>query len=248
MTATPLGADLDVLLLHGAWCGAWVWDEVRSQLAATGFRVAAPQLPIGQTEARISDYVSVALGQAGTQRVRLVVGHSLAGILLEPLALQCGVQSLMYLTAFVPASGMSLREQWKLTPALMQSGWSRAVTADTSGLTSWTQVDMAVDHLFNDCPPDAARAGAAELRPQAWTLARDIHRAPLTTPSTVVTATHDRLLDSRELRRSAERIEVKTFVEIASDHMPMISHPDRLAVLIQRALELRNPRQEEMVF
>lgn len=241
MSASPISPDLDVLLLHGAWCGGWVWDKVRSELAATGLRVAAPQLPLGRTDARVSDYVSAALDQAGARPVGLVVGHSLAGILLEPLALQCRAQSLMYLTAFVPESGVSLREQWKLQPPLILPGWSQAVTSDPAGRTSWTEIDAAVDHLLNDCPPDAARAAAAQLRPQAWTLARDIHQAPLTTPSTVVTATRDRLLDSSELRRSAERINVKTFAEIAADHMPMISHPGELANLIRRALELGDP-------
>jgi pimeloyl-ACP methyl ester carboxylesterase len=244
MSASRASPDLDVLLLHGAWCGAWVWDKVSSALTAAGLRVAAPQLPLGQTDARVRDYVSSAIGQAGASSVGLVVGHSLAGILLEPLALQCRVQSLMYLTAFVPQPGVSLREQWTAQPPLILPGWSRAVAADPSGVTSWTHINTAVDYLMNDCPPDAARATAAQLRPQAWTLTRDIHHTPLTTPSTVVTASRDRLLDSSELRHSAERIDVKRFAEIEADHMPMISHPRQLAELIQRALELRHTDQK----
>jgi hypothetical protein len=56
-----------------------------------------------------------------------------------------------------------------------------------------------------------------------------------------VTATHDRLLNSSELRRCGELIADATFTEIEADHMPMLSRPRQLTELIQRLLELRHP-------
>ena len=247
MSASRITPELDVLLLHGAWCGAWVWEEVRAALTAAGLRVAAPQLPIDHPEAGVRDYVSSVLDQTGGAPVKLAVGHSLAGILLEPLAAQCRLGSLMYLTAFVPISGMSLRAQWKTSPTVFHPGWSEAVTSDTAGGTRWTQIDAAVDYLLNDCPPEEARGAALRLQPQSWALARDRHETPLTTPSTIVTAADDRLLNSAELRRSGERITGAAFTELSADHMPMISRPGQLTELIQRVLERGHTRPGEMV-
>ena len=240
------GAELDVLLLHGAWCGPWVWDEVSDALTAAGLRVAAPRLPIEHAEAGVHDYVSSVLDRTGGAPVKLAIGHSLAGILLEPLAARCPLGSIMYLTAFVPVPGMSLRAQWKTNSTLFRPGWSEAVTSDT-GATRWTQIDAAVDYLLNDCRPAEARAAALKLQPQAWALARDRHETPLTTPSTIVTAAHDRLLNSEELRRGGEQITGAAFAELNADHMPMISRPGQLAALIQRVLERRHTQPGEMV-
>lgn len=236
MNRSDGSTNLDVLLLHGAWCGPWVWDEVRTALTESGLRVVAAQLPREQATAGISRHVAAVLDQIGTQSVELAVGHSLAGILLEPLAAQRPVRSLMYLTAFVPHSGVTLRGQWKTNPGLIRPEWAPAVSSDSAGTTRWTQIDAAVEYMLNVCPPDTARAAAARLGPQAWTLAQDVPEAPLITPSAVVTAAHDRLLDSGQLRRSAERIPNAAFAQIESDHMPMISRPLELTELIRRSL------------
>jgi pimeloyl-ACP methyl ester carboxylesterase len=45
--ATPASgvAKAPVVLVHGAFLGAWCWDEVIPRLAAAGHEVAAPDLP-----------------------------------------------------------------------------------------------------------------------------------------------------------------------------------------------------------
>jgi pimeloyl-ACP methyl ester carboxylesterase len=39
------------LLVHSAWCGGWVWDEVARRLEKAGHRVTAVDLPSAGTDA-----------------------------------------------------------------------------------------------------------------------------------------------------------------------------------------------------
>ena len=142
-------ASIDVVLLHGAWCGPWIWEETEAVLRARGLTVSSPQLPI-ERPARVEDYVASVLAQTGGAPIGLAVGHSLAGILLEPLAMRTPVQRLMDLAAFGPQPRIALRDQWRWTPTLLQPGWGAAVGAGPGDTTRWTDIDVAAEVLFGD--------------------------------------------------------------------------------------------------
>jgi len=228
-------ASIDIVLLHGAWCGPWIWHETAQMLRSQGLTVCAPQLPI-ERPAGLEDYVASVLAETGDATIGLAVGHSLAGILLESLAARTRVQRLMYLAAFVPRPGRTLRDQWRRSPALLQAGWGSAVGAGPGDTTRWTDLDAAAEVLFGDCAPEVARGAAARLAPQSWALTRDHFAGTLTTPSTVVVATRDQLLDPATLCRSARVISRRHAETIDAGHMPMISRPDELARMIVRTL------------
>ena len=63
------------LLVHGAWGGGWVWDDVASALAQRGHDVAAPDLPCEDIDLTQLDYAAA----LGPHADAIVVGHSLAG-------------------------------------------------------------------------------------------------------------------------------------------------------------------------
>ena len=95
---TPVDASLPTLLLvHGAWHGAWCWERFVPWLEGRGYRVVAPNLRRHGPEAvraglrwtRIGQYVEdidAALGALGEPPERVVlVGHSMGGLIVQKL-------------------------------------------------------------------------------------------------------------------------------------------------------------------
>lgn len=111
----------DFVLVHGTWHGAWCWREVAVILESRGNRVFAPCLAgVGERASEpgrnirlydhIDDVVQVFV-QEDLREVTLV-GHSYGGMVITGAADKCRdrIAQLVYLDAFVPASGQSLRD------------------------------------------------------------------------------------------------------------------------------------------
>ncbi|MBX0328481.1 alpha/beta hydrolase [Oscillochloris sp. ZM17-4] len=84
--------DTPILLIHGAWHGAWCWEPAMADLAARGFVCHAVSLrghggsprPPGFARSTVVQYagdVRAAIAAAGPRP--LVVAHSLGGYLLQ---------------------------------------------------------------------------------------------------------------------------------------------------------------------
>jgi pimeloyl-ACP methyl ester carboxylesterase len=221
----------DVLLLHGAWCGAWIWEPLVATLASRGVVAAAPELPAEDGRADVEAYVGVALATLAPDDRPLVVGHSLAGLLLEPLAARQPVAGLVYLAAFVPEPGLSLRDCWRRHGRQMfVPGWDRGTEARPGDVSAWSDLEAAVATLFGRAEPGVAREAAAQLRPQAWHLTNSTFVGSLATPSHCLLASEDRLLAPEwSAADAAARLGVFPHVLAGADHCPMLSQPAELA-------------------
>ncbi|MFC3125195.1 alpha/beta hydrolase [Pseudoroseomonas globiformis] len=108
----PAEADAPALLfLHGAGCGAWVWDEgFGARCAAHGLDGTAPLLTRhrGATGLSVLDYVAEARALlAGLKRDVVLVGHSLGALVAQHLLLEPAVRGAVLLTP-VPPEGLWL--------------------------------------------------------------------------------------------------------------------------------------------
>ncbi|MEP7045725.1 MAG: alpha/beta hydrolase [Ilumatobacteraceae bacterium] len=109
------------VLVHGAWCGSWVWRDVVEQLAGLGHRAAAPTLTgLGERSHLLSDDVGL------TTHVDDIVGHiefedltdvdlvgwSYGGMVITGVLARIPqrIRSAFYLDAFVPTDGQSLAD------------------------------------------------------------------------------------------------------------------------------------------
>jgi pimeloyl-ACP methyl ester carboxylesterase len=114
-TQSPPSQRPPILLLHGAFAGAWCWQQVQQDLAEAGWESYALSLRgHGQSEgalmlasATINDYladVESALATVGEPCI--VIGHSLGGYLAQQIAERQMVAGLA-LIASIPPYGLS---------------------------------------------------------------------------------------------------------------------------------------------
>jgi pimeloyl-ACP methyl ester carboxylesterase len=108
-----------IVLVHGAWAGAWSWKGAAKLLRQRGFDVYAPSMTgIAERSHVAPEHVSLAshvADIAGLMRYEelenvLLVGHSYGGMVITGAAdREPGhVAGMIYLDAFVPESGQSL--------------------------------------------------------------------------------------------------------------------------------------------
>ena len=124
------------VLVHGAWGGAWEFEELSALLAADGSIVVAVDLPgHGDNKAPISEVTFDAYVQKVTDTVQefgtevILVGHSLAGSIISQVAenIPQQIDHLIYVAASLPRSGdtvlglMESDEQGQLLPNIIFS-------------------------------------------------------------------------------------------------------------------------------
>jgi len=99
----------DIVLVHGAFRGAWAWDRVRPFLEEAGHRTFAPDLtsPDATLDSYIADIVAVFDDNDLTDAV--LVGHSQGGFIAKAASevLADRLQRLVYFDAPVPSHGMT---------------------------------------------------------------------------------------------------------------------------------------------
>jgi pimeloyl-ACP methyl ester carboxylesterase len=216
------------VLVHGAWHGAWCWDEVAARLRADGRTVVAVDLPsVASGGDLYDDARTVRAAIAAVDGDTVVVGHSYGGVVItEGAAGLDGVRHLLYLTAFMLDEGESLADVAGRTPPEWQ-------IPEPDGKTLTVADPRQV--IFNTCPPEVADAAAARLRPHpivslvqpvrsvAW---RDV-------PSTYVICDRDNAIPVPAQEAMSAR--AGTTHRLESDHSPFLSDPDAVADLIRAA-------------
>ncbi|MER7948693.1 alpha/beta fold hydrolase [Streptomyces sp. NPDC096079] len=224
-------ADTDrptLLLVHGAWHGAWCWDSVRAELDAAGCRSRTVDLPsAGPATAERSRPVGM-LDDAEAVRDALrrvdgpvvVVAHSYGGVpVTQAVADAANVVGAVYVAAFQLDAGES-----------MVTFLGTPVPDDGSGHAP--PYEDARRILFGDVPRADAERAVARLRPQSVRSFTE----PVTTagwrtvPSAYVVCEQDRALEPS--RQHALAVRAGTVHRLPSGHSPFLSMPRRLAALL----------------
>jgi pimeloyl-ACP methyl ester carboxylesterase len=227
-------------LIHGAWHGAWCWERVAPVLRAAGHRVVAPDLP-GHGEDR-TPWWRVSLG-AYARRAReaaraagpvVAVGHSMGGLVATQAAAdEPGLfRGVVYLCAFAPAAGESLRSLGAADPGTL-------VPAATRLRFGALAIDprRAPGVFYNTCAPADAHAAAARLRPTpALPLLQGVRRPDeLETPLAYIECAEDHAISLALQRRMHGRFPMARVTTLATDHSPFLCAPDALARELEAA-------------
>jgi pimeloyl-ACP methyl ester carboxylesterase len=226
-----------VVLVHGAWHGAWCWQRVIPLLAGRNCAVrtvelpsvgAAPNVTVGLDEdaAAVRAVISAISGPV------LLCGHSYGGMVISRASYrEPRVSKLVYLCAFVPESGESL------------------VTIGGGRLAPWIQLldggltrpdaEQAAALFYADCDASTQSWAIGNLRPQCGAPFADAvsHPGWKQIQSTYVVCAADRAMPP-DWQRELFAPRLNKVVELTSSHSPFLSQPDILAEVL--ASEVRD--------
>lgn len=228
-----------IVLVHGAWHAGSSWAPVATELASRGREVRSVDLPSAVPGAGIREYVDVVVAAAGAGGQVVLVGHSLGGLTVPVAAQELGsarVAAMVLVAALVPQPGRSWRDRLRTEPGAMAAGFGKGQVRRDDGTTFWPP-GAAADELYagvaDECSTAAVTAAVAELRPQDWTITREV--TPLVEWPAVrtvrVVCGADRVVDAG-WSRSAGAVPGAEVVELAGGHFPMLTRPVELAELI----------------
>lgn len=207
-----------LLFVHGAWHGAWCWDEhFLDFFAARGYRSVALSLRgHGQSPAprrmqfcSMADFVDdVASVADGLPRRPVVIGHSMGGFVVQKY-LESHDAPAAVLLASVPPSGIArfLLRRFRLHPWLTARHLAITKSRGSVGGTP----ELTRESFLSDLTPDADAARYAAGLDEEYVgkhvldmLLLDLPKPALvTTPVLVLGAERDMLFSSREVRATA---------------------------------------------
>ena len=220
-----------VVLVHGAWHGAWCWELVTPRLDAAGVASVAVDLPsVSSADATLHDDAAcVRTALDAIDGGAVLVGHSYGGAVISEAGVHPAVDHLVYLTAFALERGESAQEN-SLTGGNEPSELGPAIRVGEKVFEINPEPGIAA--FFHDCPDDVAQSAAARLRPQSRVaLGGTVNAAAWREkPATYVVCTEDRALPVALQRSNAAR--VGESVDWATSHSPFLSRPDLVAGLL----------------
>ncbi|WP_020408346.1 alpha/beta fold hydrolase [Hahella ganghwensis] len=228
------------ILVHGAWLGAWAWQDVKQRLNDMGHTVVTPDLPghgADKTPAgdiHLLDYVNTVLREVEASANPVVlVGHSFAGVVISQVAEAASpgkIRGLVYVAAMLLPNGGSF------------GGAVPGITGSLAVENFYLSEDKTTAHVAEDKMhaafaqdvPEAAFAEASQ-----YFVAEPA--APLFEPLSVsdekfgvvpkyyIEATNDNAVPLDAQRAMAAQGGVRQTFSLASGHCPNFSQPVKLA-------------------
>jgi pimeloyl-ACP methyl ester carboxylesterase len=230
-----------IVLVHGAFAGSSSWNRVIAKLSNDGYPVIAAANPLRgpKTDA---DYVARIV--ASVHGPVVLVGHSYGGEVISMAAYGAdNVKALVFVAGLAPDAGESAASLGArsptgtlgeaLAPPVPESDGAQDLYIDQAKYWSQFAADVpeidAVEMAATQRPIAQAALGEP-AGPGAWK----------TTPSWFIWGSADKNIPSALHAFMAKRAHSREAIEIkGASHVVMLSHPQDVAALIERAAEAR---------
>lgn len=227
-----------IVLVHGAWADASAWHGVTPLLQAKGYNVIEVNLPgHGKDEtsfATISmqSYVDAVKKAIGSKNNVILVGHSMAGLVISQTAesIPSQIKKLIYLSAFLPRNGESLLSLAKQDP---ESHIGKYLQIDEKNGTAVIAKEGIAEVFALDAPNEVQSYLVANTKAEPL--------APLATPLSLTEAnfgkvkkvyiytTLDNAVSFNAQKTMVKNTPVSKEYTLISSHTSFISSPDKLA-------------------
>lgn len=219
------------VLVHGSWCGGWVWRDVARLLQEQGHRVVVvDQLPSsGPDPAALGDLA------ADTAHLRellddtpdaVLVAHSYGGVVSTEVADHPAIRHSVYVAAYWPERGRSMLDLLGAGPL---SSWIVPHSDGTIGVSD------DVDAVRAALCPDLDAGHAAEFHRRLGLQAGAAVATPCAAPDRNHATTYmvaERDIELRAAAQEAMAARADHVVRIAAAHMVMLSRPAELAAVL----------------
>jgi pimeloyl-ACP methyl ester carboxylesterase len=226
------------VLVHGSFHGAWCWEKVVPLLEKGGHRAIALDLP-GHGEDRtplpqltLERYADKVCAAIAAERDPVVlVGHSMGGMVITATAERVPERlvRLVYLCAFLPASGQSLLD---LAKTDRESALMPDVVIDEPGGAHWVREGAARAAFYGDCPDDdAARAQGRLCKEPLAVVATPVITSAARfgrVPRVYIECSADRAIGPA-LQKRMVAAQPCRLLSLPSGHSPFYAMPDALA-------------------
>src|SRR5947208_8967014 len=216
-----------IVLCHGIWAdGSW-FSKVIPALQADGYEVMAAQDGLDTNEGDVAT-VKRTLGRVNSPAI--LVGHSYGGSVITGAGTDDRVAGLVYIAALAPDTDETSQTQQSNFPKT--DVFSYIEVADGRIWLRPEGIDCFAGDLSEQekklvwatqCVPDADLFNA-KVAGTAWK----------SKPSWYIVAKNDRTVHPDMERFFAKRMGAKV-TEVASSHVPMLSHPDVVIDVIRSA-------------
>jgi pimeloyl-ACP methyl ester carboxylesterase len=222
-----------MLLVHGAWHGAWCWTALQAELDRRGVPSYAVDLPgHGASLLEPGDLygdgdhigaVAERLGERGDGEI-VLVGHSYGGAVISQATKRAtNIAHLVYLTAFCLDVGEGVLAKTRSMPSVETELGSGTIQFLPDGSGSTIIPDRAAPSFYGCCAPEVAAAGTARLcmQPMA-TFTQPVTVAPWKSiPSTYVRCLRDEAIHISHQDLMAGRC--GSIGTLDTDHSPFMS-------------------------
>jgi len=232
-----------IVLVHGAWAGAWCWKRVLAPLRSAGHEVHAVTLTgVGERAHLLSREVSLAthiddvLGLVEAEELAdvVLVGHSYGGTIISKVAeaIPDRIRRLVYWSGFVLNDGESLNDA---VPPHFRDLF-RDLAADSPDNSVMLPFPIWRETFLNDADLDLARSAYDKLSPEPYQQIiepLDLKRFyTLDIPRSYLLGTEDIALPPGEWGwhpRMTSRLGLHRFVQMPGGHELLFSNPNGLA-------------------
>lgn len=233
-----------ILLVHGAWHGAWCWYKIVPRLEKLGHKVIATDLPAMGRDRTSVKRVSLATWREHVCRILdeqsepvVLVGHSRGGIVISEAAEHRPerIRALVYLTAFLPRNGESLfdlasRRKESLVPPNMVMSEDKA--------SSTFRDEYLREAFYADCSDDDVELARLCLTPEpTLPLATPVQLSDArfgTVPRVYIECLRDRAVTPSFARDMYTAQPCREVLTMDTDHSPFFSRPDELAAMLNK--------------
>jgi pimeloyl-ACP methyl ester carboxylesterase len=218
-----------IILVHGALSDASIWSGVIPLLESKGFRVVAVQLALTSLAEDIEITERALALETGPV---LLVGHWYGGVVITEVGNNPKVTGLVYVAALAPdrnESAISLLDAFPPTHLF------RDLTSDGHGFLKVTP--QGVFDLANDLSESQRNLLLTTQHPTAEAIFSGKVKNPAwrKKPSWFLIPSDDRAIGTDLQKREAEKANA-TALTVASSHLVLVSHPDKVAAFIEQAV------------
>ena len=223
----------NIVLVHGAFVDGSGWRSVFEILTKKGYNVTIAQIPLTSLQDDVDATNRVLDKQDGPV---ILVGHSLAGLVITEAGMHPKVVRLVYVAAFQLDKEENVLQWLAAFPTAPESGVMRPddkgfVYYDKAKFHAGFGADLSkadADFMYASQIPVLGKSFADKLSDAAWR----------TKPSYGIVAQEDKTINPNLERKLYKRGNDK-ITEIKSSHAVLLSHPNEVAKVIIDAAENR---------
>jgi pimeloyl-ACP methyl ester carboxylesterase len=216
-----------IVLVHGAWHGAWCWDSVLTELRHRNIDATAVELPF----TGFADDVDVVRSAIGaTSQGVVVCAHSYGGAVVSQAVTQLtNVGHLVYMAAFVNTGSASALTEGPIS--LLEA------TMPGAGGECSFDTRYARTIFYGDSEPGTIAAIAPRLRPMVLDTTAIVASpgSPHAIPSTYVVCSRDGAVPPEAQYQMAQGMD--RVVVWPTDHSPFLTRPREVADLLELTLD-----------